>query len=72
MILDGSLAWDVMCITTGETDLPLLIESGRLANLSGYDPLMSKAAILHPSIKNSLMKDGKLYALPGRIAVRFH
>ncbi len=70
MILDGTSEWDVMCITTGETDLPLLMESGRLADLSGYDWVMGKASALYPSIKNALMKDGKLYALPGRIFSR--
>lgn len=63
-ILKGTADWDVMYVNTSQIDLNLLMESGCLKELSGYPQLMDKVSAMYPAIRDALMKNGKLYAVP--------
>lgn len=63
-ILEGKEEWDVMNLSTVWTDLPLLMESGALADLAASDTLADAVARMHPAIQSAVGVDGKVYALP--------
>ncbi len=71
-ILKGDLEWDVIGVSTSQTDLPLLMAGGYLADLSGYKTLMEKVSALQPAVRDALMRDGKLYAVPQWINNRIY
>ncbi len=71
-ILKGDLEWDVIGASTSQIDLPLLIEGGYLADLSGYKTLTEKVSTLQPAVRDALMRDGKLYAVPQWINNRIY
>lgn len=63
-IMTGDLAYDVMQFGTQEYDLNLLIDKGYCADMSDDPELMALVARMHPAIRQLVMRDGKLYALP--------
>jgi ABC-type glycerol-3-phosphate transport system substrate-binding protein len=71
-VKQGTVEWDVISVSLSQIDLPLLMEGGYLADLAGYETLMGKVSSMHPAIRDALMRDGRLYAVPQRIYNRIY
>lgn len=63
-MVSGDSTIDVLRMTTAYDSFFRLMEKGYCADLSGNAELMAYAERLHPTLREALMKDGKLYALP--------
>lgn len=63
-MVSGTGSMDVLCLTTSYNPVERLIDKGYAADLSGYPELMAVAGRMDPRFTQSVMRDGKLYALP--------
>lgn len=63
-MVSGTGSMDVLCLTTSYNPVERLIDKGYAAGLSGYPELMAVAGRMDPRFTQSVMRDGKLYALP--------
>lgn len=63
-MVSGTGSIDVLCLTTSYNPVERLIDKGYAADLSGYPELMAVAGRMDPRFTQSVMRDGKLYALP--------
>lgn len=63
-MVSGTGSMDVLCLTTSYNPVERLIDKGYAADLSGYPELMAVAERMDPRFTQSVMRDGKLYALP--------
>lgn len=63
-MVSGTGSMDVLCLTTSYNPVERLIDKGYAADLSGYPELMAVAGSMDPRFTQSVMRDGKLYALP--------
>ncbi len=62
--------WDVMSLHTTD-DLKGLMAAGKLADLSGDLALMDEVNKMFPTIRDAVMHEGKLYAIPVFISGEF-
>lgn len=63
-MVSGTGSMDVLCLTTSYNPVERLIDKGYAADMSGYPELMAVAGRMDPRFTQSVMRDGKLYALP--------
>lgn len=63
-MVSGTGSMDVLCLTTSYNPVERLIDKGYAADMSGYPELMAVAGRMDPRFTQSIMRDGKLYALP--------
>lgn len=63
-MVSGTGSMDVLCLTTSNNPVERLIAKGYAADMSGYPELMAVAGRMDPRFTQSVMRDGKLYALP--------
>lgn len=63
-MVSGTGSMDVLCLTTSYNPVERLIDKGYAADMSGYPELMAVVGRMDPRFTQSVMRDGKLYALP--------
>ena len=63
-MVSGTGAMDVLSLTTSYNPVDRLIDKGYAADLSGYPDLMAVVQRMDPRFTESVMRNGKLYALP--------
>lgn len=63
-MVSGTGSMDVLCLTTSNNPVERLIAKGYAADMSGYPELMAVVGRMDPRFTQSVMRDGKLYALP--------
>ena len=63
-MVSGTGSIDVFSLNTDANPVERLIDKGYAADMSGYPELMAVAGRMDPRFTQSVMRDGKLYALP--------
>lgn len=63
-MVSGTGTMDVLSLTTTYNPVARLIDKGYAADLSGYPELMAVVQRMDTRFTDSVMRDGKLYALP--------
>lgn len=65
-MVSGDTTLDVLRMNTGYSNFFRLMEKGYCADLSGNKELMAYVERMQPALRDAVMKDGKLYAIPMR------
>lgn len=63
-MVSGEDSVDVILQNISYSSFETLMEKGYCADLSGYPELVAAVNRMHPAIRDTVMKDGKLYAIP--------
>lgn len=63
-MVSGEDSVDVIRQSISYSSFDTLMEKGYCADLSGYPELVAAVNRMHPVIRDAVMKDGKLYAIP--------
>ncbi|MGI6653813.1 MAG: extracellular solute-binding protein [Christensenellales bacterium] len=67
MFLTGSVPVDIMPMNAYQYDFGQLVAKGYLADLSGNDKIKAYMDKIAPNLTNTLMRDGKIYAVPAQL-----
>lgn len=69
MFLTGQVAVDIMPINASAFDLDKLIEKGYLADLSSNQHIRDYVSAFTPNLRDTYVKEGKIYAAPANMMV---
>ena len=63
-MVSGDDSLDLVALSVGYSSIDTLMKKGYCADLSGYPELVDAVNRMQPCVRDAVMKDGKLYAVP--------
>lgn len=66
-MVSGDNSVDVISLDVEYSSFNILMEKGYCADLSGYPELVAAVERMHPVLRDAVMRDGKLYAIPTQV-----